>query len=193
MALLPYADPQTAPPDVREVLSALPDLNLFRMVSQAPTMLRPWLGLGGALLTSLELDPLLREFAVLQVAQSAGCDYERIQHEAMAAGVGATADQIALLAGPPADRLESAMARAFTPADRAVIDITDEVVATGRAGESRLVTLGAHLSDREIVELLLVIGYYVGIALLAETLRLDPDEPAQMAVVDAAIHAEDIR
>jgi hypothetical protein len=39
------------------------------------------------------------------------------------------------------------------------------------------------------VELLLVVGHYLGIARLAETVRLDLDEPAQMAVVDLAAGA----
>jgi hypothetical protein len=42
----------------------------------------------------------------------------------MAAGIGATASQVALLTGPPADRLERALARGFTPASQAVIDVT---------------------------------------------------------------------
>ncbi len=78
------------------------------------------------------------------------------------------------------------MHQACTPGQQAVISFTNEVAGPGRVTESDVVAPREHLSDRSIVELLLVIGHYSGIALLAETLRLDLDESAQMAVVDLA-------
>lgn len=182
MALLPYVDPRDAPPDIGEILAAMPDLNLFRLVAQAPTALRPWLGLGGALLTDLELDPVLRELTILQVAQSTGCDYERVQHEPIAIGVGATPDQVALVGIPPEKR--STVADTFSVAERAVLDLADEMVRTGQGAPSQVAALREHLSDRAIVELLLVVGHYVGVALLAKTLRVDPDGPIQLGAVD---------
>jgi len=156
------------------------------MVAQAPTLFGPWLALGGAILASLELDPLLRELAILQVARTSGCKYERLQHGAIAVGVGASSEQVTLLATPTESRAQDAMRCAFTPGQRAVISFTDHVVGPGRIAEAEVVALREHLSDRGIVELLLVIGHYSGIALLAEAVRLDLDESAQMAVVDLA-------
>src|SRR5205807_1844496 len=69
MARLPYIDAEHAPDRVREALDAIPPLNIFRMVATAETAFRPWLALGGALLGSLELDPRLRELAILRVAR----------------------------------------------------------------------------------------------------------------------------
>jgi len=186
MALIPYVDPTAAPQEVRELLDLLPDLHVFQMVGQAPTLFGPWLALGGAILAKLELDPLLRELAILQVASSMGCEYERVQHGAIAAGVGATSEQVMLLATARESRDQDGMRRAFTSDQLAVISFTDHVAGPGRAPEEEVVALRKHLSDRSIVELLLVIGHYFGIALLAETVRLDLDEPAQMAVVDLA-------
>jgi AhpD family alkylhydroperoxidase len=189
MALIPYVNSQSAPSEVRELLDFLPDLHVFRMVGQAPTLFGPWLEFGGAILATLELDPLLRELAILQVASTVGCDYERLQHEAIAEGVGATSDQIKLLAIPRESRDQDAVNRAFAPAQRTVISFTDQVAGPGRASEGEVLALREHLSDRCIVELLLVVGHYLGIARLAETVRLDLDEPAQMAVVDLAAGA----
>jgi len=186
MALIPYVDPKGAAQEVRELLDVLPDLHVFRMVAQAPTLFGPWLALGGAILASLELDPLLREVAILQVASASGCEYERLQHEAIAGGVGASSEQVTLLATPTESRDQDAMDLSFTTSQRAVIRFTDQVVGPRRVAEADVVALRKHLSDRSIVELLLVIGHYSGIALLAETLRLDLDESAQMAVVDLA-------
>ena len=189
MPLIPYVVPEDATREVRELLDVLPDLSVFRVVAQASTLFGPWLALGGAILTSLELDPLIRELAILQVACTSGCAYERRQHEAIAIGVGATDEQVTLLATPCEHRDEAAMHRAFTPVQRSVLAFTQQAAGPGRPSEGEVAALRAHLSDRGIVELLLVIGHYAGIALLAETVRLDPDEPAQMAVVDLAAAA----
>src|ERR1039458_5239128 len=186
MALIPYVDPKSAPQEVRKLLDVLPDLHVFHMVAQAPTLFGPWLALGGAILASLELEPLLRELAILQVACTSGCEYERLQHEGIAIGVGASREQVTLLATPAESRDQDAMERAFSTGQRAAMRFTDQVVGPGRVAEAEVVALREHLSDRSIVELLLVIGHYSGIALLAETVRLDLDESAQMAVVDLA-------
>ena len=44
---------------MREALDALPPLNIFRMLAHADSAFIPYLGLGGVLLTQLELDPKL--------------------------------------------------------------------------------------------------------------------------------------
>ena len=93
-------DPAQAAPRVREALEALPPLGVFRMIANAETAFRPWLAFGGALLGALELDPKLRELAILRVAAIVDCDYERAQHEGIATGVGARPEQVAaVLAG----------------------------------------------------------------------------------------------
>jgi 4-carboxymuconolactone decarboxylase len=186
MALIPYVDPEQAPNEVRDLLEVLPDLHVFRLVGQAPTLFGPWLALGAAILANLELDPLLRELAILQVASTLDCEYERLQHATIAAGVGATSEHVAMLGSPSSGRDHDEMNRIFTPLQRAVVDFTDQVVAPGAVPEVDVIALREHLSDRCIVELLLVIGHYSAIATVAETVRLDLDEPADMAVVELA-------
>lgn len=180
MAHLPYVDPAAAAPPVREALDALPDLHVFQMIAQAQTAFRPWLAFGGALLATLDLAPVLRELAILQVAHTAGSDYERVQHTAIAIGVGVVPDQIAALtrgdlAGP-----------AFTPLQTQVMSFTTVAVQAGRVPAPLVAGLAEQLGPRQVVELLLVIGYYLGVAVLAESVGLDPDAPADMAVVDTA-------
>src|SRR5256886_16662338 len=108
MARLPYVDPSSAPPRVREALEALPPLNIFRTLAHAETAFRPAMRLGGAILGEGELDPRRRELAILRTAAVTGAEYEWIQHEAIARGVGASEEQIAAVkAGDPhADGLE---------------------------------------------------------------------------------------
>lgn len=180
MAHLPYLDAATAAPAVAETLDALPDLHLFEMVAHAQSAFRPWLEFGGALLATLELDPILRELAILHVAQLAGSDYERVQHTAIGAAVGVTTDQIAALAS---GQLHTS---SFTPLQAKVLAFTAAAVQANRVPAPIVTSLAREIGPRQVVELLLVIGYYLGVALLAESVGLDPDQPAQMAVVDIA-------
>ena len=58
MARLPYA----------EISDRLPQLNIFRLIANAQTAFRPFMEFGRALLVDLELDPVVREQAILRVA-----------------------------------------------------------------------------------------------------------------------------
>ena len=94
MARLPYVDPAAASPPVREALDALPPLNIFRMLAHADSAFVPYLGLGGVLLAQLELDPRLRELAILLVAAHTGAEYEWIQHVGISRALGIRDEQI---------------------------------------------------------------------------------------------------
>ncbi len=53
-------------------------------------------------------------------------------------------------------------------------------------GAGLVAEVEAALSAREVVELLLVVAHYHGLALLLNTTGVEPDPPAGMSVVDAA-------
>src|SRR4051794_34871383 len=109
MARIEPLDPGAAPDDVREALENLPPLNIFRTLAHAETAFRPFLRFGGAVLGQMQLDPVVRELAILTVAKEADAEYEWIQHLAIAKAVGATDEQIAALeAGADADLLDPA-------------------------------------------------------------------------------------
>jgi AhpD family alkylhydroperoxidase len=172
--------PAEATPKVGKTLEALPPLGVFRMVAHAETAFRPWLALGGAILGSLQLDPRLRELAILRVAAIAGCDYERTQHEGIAIGVGARPEQVAAVVAGRSSGPE------FNAEEVLVLRFVGEVIESQGAGEDLVAELEAALSAREVVELLLVISHYHGLALLLNTTGVPPDPPSAMAVVEAA-------
>ena len=116
MAQLPYVDPANAPEPVRDALGRVPALNIFRMMANADSAFRPWLRWGAALLGELQLDPLLREVAILRVARlTPHAEYEWVQHVPIALAVGATEEQVAAL-----DRDEPE-AECFSEAERRVL------------------------------------------------------------------------
>jgi alkylhydroperoxidase family enzyme len=180
LARLPYPDPDSSPEPVREALAALPPLNIFRMLSHAETAFRPFLRFGGAILGRLELDPKLRELAIIQVAADAGAEYEWVQHVAIARHVGVSDAQIAAVQegrlGDPS----------LADAERAVLGFTREVVAGPRVSDATFASVREQLSPQEIVELLLTVGNYLMLARVMTTLELELDDPAGERVLGSA-------
>jgi 4-carboxymuconolactone decarboxylase len=172
VARLPYADPERLPEKARDALDAMPPLGVFRMMAHAETAFRPWLRWGGELMSSLALDPLLRELAILRVARlTPHAEYEWVQHAPIARSVGASEDQVAAL------ERDDVEAECFSDAERAVLRFTTEVVREARASDATFEQVTALLSARELIELMMVIGQYMMLARVMATTELDLDEP----------------
>jgi 4-carboxymuconolactone decarboxylase len=181
VARLPYPDLAGAPEPVREALQALPPLNIFRMLAHAQTSLRPFLRFGGAILGRLELDPRLRELAILQVAARSEAEYEWVQHVAIGRQVGLRDEQIEAVKRGDIDS-----SPALSELERAVLLFAAEVVAGPTVSDSTFAAVSERLSPREIVELLLTIGNYLMLARVMTTLQLEIDEPAGGQALRAA-------
>jgi alkylhydroperoxidase family enzyme len=179
MARLPYVDPAKAPEQVRETLERLPvKLNIFRMMAHAETSFRPMMSLGMSILAQQQLDAKLRELIILRVGSLSQARYEWVQHVPIALAAGASEAQIGALErgdieGP------------FDTLERAVLRFATEVVKQVRAGDEAFAAVAALLSPREVVEVVLTIGYYMMIARLLETTAVDMDPPAGTRIVDA--------
>jgi alkylhydroperoxidase family enzyme len=180
MARLPYADPQTASPDVREALDALPALNIFAMLAHADTAFIPYLTLGGVLLTQLELNPKLRELAILLVAAHTGAEYEWAQHVGISRTIGIDDEQIAAV------QRGDLQATCLNPDARILLGFTYEVLQRPRPDDDAFTAMRERFPPRQIVELLLVIGNYHMLARIMTTLDIDLDPAAGSAVIDEA-------
>lgn len=181
MARLDYIDPESAPDRVRQALDRLPPLNVFRMLAHAETVFEPWLRMSGAMLSQLVLDEGLRELAILQVAKQTEAEYEWVQHVAIGTHAGVTSDQIRAV---QEGRIDSA--ECLDGSQRAVLALTQAVVAGPRVGDDLFAEARRHLNPREIVELLMVIGNYAALARVMTVLELDLDPAVGDAVVEAA-------
>ena len=179
MARIPYVDLEAASQRVREELEKLPaKLNIFRMVANAETLLPHFLRLGGAILSRQQLDARLRELVILRVARLSPSEYEWTQHVPIGKACGITQEQIdALAAG-------NAAAACFDETDRLVLRFTEETVRDVRVSDATLAAATARFSRREIVELILTVGFYMMVARLLETTGVDIDPPAGLAIVD---------
>jgi alkylhydroperoxidase family enzyme len=161
MARLPYADiPERTPP-----------LNIFKLLANAQTAFRPFMQYGLVLLRDLEVDPVVREQAILRVAAlTPGAEYEWVQHEAIGRAVGMTDEQIeACRSGDP---------------DDLVLRFTEEVVRDASPSDETFAAMTERFSAQEIVELLLVIGQYMALARVMATAQIDLDEPIGVKLID---------
>ena len=182
MARIPYVDPANASPAIRDALDRLPaKLNIFRMIAHADTALKPFLRLGGAILGQLELSPRLRELVILRVARLSPSIYEWTQHVPIARASGITTEQIAAL------ERDQASAACFDDTDRLVLRLTDEAVRDVRVSDQTFAAAAARFSHREIVELLLTVGFYMMVARLLESLAVDVDPPAGTTITDSIV------
>lgn len=154
-----------------------PDLGLFRLVARCASIVEPWHAYLSALHTSLELDPRLRELAILQVAHDESCDYERVQHEAIARRLGVDEGTIRSLA-------DGAPRGALPPPTVAALCVAREVLRDGAASPTAIGDLIARVGERQAVELVLVVGQYIALARLLKTFAVPVDAPVVSTAPD---------
>ena len=180
MALIPYANIEQLPSDVKATFERLPTrLNIMKMLANAETCFAPFVRFGTALLSKQQLDAALREIVILQVVHIEGGEYEWVQHVPIGIAVGVTQAQIDAI---KANRFD---ADCFSDRDRATMKLAKEVVNDVRASEESVRNAAKFLSPREMVEVMLTIGNYMMAARLTETLRVEIDPPAGAKVLDA--------
>ena len=181
MARLPYVTPeQTASPEVKQTFAQLPTLlNVFKMMAHAETTFRPLVRLGSAILAQQKLPARLRELAILRVASLSPCRYEWVQHVSLAMLMGVTRLQV--------DAIEKGEihARCFDETEQAVLELATELTHGVRGSDATLARLRECFSPREIVELILAIGYYMMIARLIETTGVEIEPPSEQVANQA--------
>lgn len=180
MTRLPYLDPGAASPEVREALEALPPLNILRVLAHAESAFIPYLGLAGALLASLELDPRLRELAILLVAKRTDAEYEWIQHVGISKALGIPDEQISAV------EHSELQADCLDPDARVALRFVSEILERPRVDDEVFAALSDRFPPRQIVELLVVTGTYQMLARIMTTLEIDLDLPIGSTVVDEA-------
>jgi alkylhydroperoxidase family enzyme len=171
MARLTYADTESAPSSIRETLDRHPVVFL-RMLAHAEGAFDTWMEYTTALLAESEVDPLLRELAILELSRLRGSEYQWLQHAALARAVGASPDQIAAIKEGREDD------SSLTEEQREVLRLSREITLEGEAGEEVVAAVAARLGPRQLVELVLVTGHWLAICSLVGTFGLQPDLPA---------------
>ena len=177
MTRIPYADPAAVSERTAAALRAVPPLNVFRVLAVADQAFPAFLRLTGGLWNDAELSPRRRELAILHVAHLTGAAYEWHQHVAVARLCDITDAEIAAI--------ETGDLAPFGEDDRALLEMTAVIVRRERAGEPLFAATRRALTDRELIELHLVVAIYAGLAGLMTNLDLDLDAQLGAELIDA--------
>jgi alkylhydroperoxidase family enzyme len=171
MSRIPYYEVENATGKHAEFLGKLgTDLNIYRMLANSEYGLKGFVRMGNALLHRCELDPTLRELAILRVGRLSRAAYEVFQHERIAREVGVAEEKIGALRDATVD------APVFSDNEKAVLRFTDDVVRNVRASDKALKAVEAFLSRGALVELTLTIGYYMMVCRFLETTGVEGEE-----------------
>jgi alkylhydroperoxidase family enzyme len=145
-------------------------LNIFGVLGRHPKLLKRFNLMGGFILNKGLLPAREREIVILRVGWNAQAKYEFGQHTVIGERVGLTGDEIAGLAGGVYD---------WTADDAALIALADELHADDCISDATWASLTTRWSDEEMIELLVVAGFYrlVSGFLNSAGVRLDDGVP----------------
>lgn len=177
MARIPYPDVQNLPPDLRELLTQL-NLNIFLMWAHSVNTVGIIVKLGAAQFANLELPRSVRELVTLFEARANSADYEWVQHVAPSKAAGIADEQLAAL-----ERGELSDAY-FNPQELAALQLAAAVQAGPQVPDAVFDSARKHLSDRQIVELVGLVGYYWMLGRVATVFQVDLDVAQGTEVYD---------
>ena len=133
MARIAYPDPSDVAELMRRFQPPLQHMNIGRMVSHAPTLVAPYYNTYAAALQPLELDPQLRQLAILRVAERASAEYVLVQHRALSKLAGLTDQQISAARPPDLDSISYwSDSTCYSHVQKLVLAFADEVIAGPR-------------------------------------------------------------
>jgi AhpD family alkylhydroperoxidase len=146
--------------------------NLFTTLGRHRRLFRGWLRFAGRLMPGGKLPRRETELAILRVAHRRGCDYELAHHVRMGRRAGLGDAELAAVAadGDPE-------AACFSARERALLAAADELHA-GDLGDATWERLRQSFSEREAIELCLLVGHYEMLATTISALRIEPDLPS---------------
>jgi uncharacterized peroxidase-related enzyme len=176
-ARVPYIDREDLPEGERVLYDNLskerggrPVGNIFRALANAPNLLRRFLGLGNELRNATQLDPRLRELALMTVGRITGADYEFTHHWNISLQVGVRREQLEQLSA-----FETAAV--FSDHERAVMRYAAEATTSIKVSDATFDALRGFLDNRRITELVMNVAFYNAVVrvLIPLGVELEPD------------------
>lgn len=176
-ARIPPLEPPYAP-ELQELLQkmtppAAPNiLALFRTLARHPVMAERMTAWGGFLLGKRATLPLRdREIVIDRVCALCGAGYEWGVHVAAFAGAaGFDEAQVRAIADPRGDLL------ALPERDRLLVRAVDELHATSTIGDTLWAELSATWSQEQLLELLMLAGWYRAISYVCNAARVPAED-----------------
>jgi AhpD family alkylhydroperoxidase len=140
-------------------------LNIHQVVGHSPKMLRAQAAYAHAMREESALPRDLQELLILRVAQVNDSDYEQTVHKPIALACGVSPAKIEAL---PKWR----SATVYDAKERAALAFVDQAAASGDVDDGVFDAASKLFSRQEIVELTVLVGWYVGNARFVRALRI---------------------
>ena len=143
---------------------------LFTTLGRARGLFWAWLHFAGRLMPGGRLPRRESELVILRVATLARSDYELTHHRRLGRRAGLSEDELArVVEGPDAP--------GWSQRERLLLRAADELHELRDVTDETWSGLAAHLDERRLIELLLLVGHYEMLATTLHALRVSPDAP----------------
>src|SRR5512135_65035 len=144
-------------------------INIYRLMLHSPALANAWFDLNQAVRYGTEIDGQSRELAVIRVAILNNVEYvQRAHGPAYALKEGLTPEQVAAIANWQASNL-------FGVQQRALLAYTDAMTRDIEVPDAVFANVRKHLSERQTVELTMLIGAYNMLTRFLKALKVDPE------------------
>jgi alkylhydroperoxidase family enzyme len=176
MARLPYLEPEQVAPQYRDMLKR--NTNLHKLLVNSPEMARAFNGVGGYIRFKSNLDPRLRELAILQVGWLERSEYEFTHHVKIGKEFGITDEDISGLIAETEGKPSN-----LEPLAKVILKGAREMARELAMSEATFAEIKNHLSDEHMVDLVLTIAFYCAVVRVLATMKID-NEPHYKEVLE---------
>ncbi|MFF5569114.1 carboxymuconolactone decarboxylase family protein [Streptomyces sp. NPDC012623] len=170
MPRIPCLGPEALPESLRS-LDEGRIINLFKVLAHAPNAVEPIARVAAALLAAGGLSPADRELVILTCAMRYESEYEWAQHVPLSRAAGVTDEQRAALRRGDHD------AAVLSPAQRGLVRFAAAAADHPQVSDSVYAGASRHYDDEQLVETLIVVGFYFLVARVCTVLDVEIDAP----------------
>ncbi|WP_378743292.1 carboxymuconolactone decarboxylase family protein [Nocardia brasiliensis] len=144
------------------------DAHLFSTLGRTGGLFRGWLHYSGKLMPGGRLPRHESELVILRVAHLRGCEYEMDHHIRLGKRAGVTPEIL--------DRLRTGPdAPGWSDKHRALLAAVDQLVRTRDLDDAHWASLAEHYDERSLIEIVLLVNQYEGLASTITALRIQRD------------------
>jgi alkylhydroperoxidase family enzyme len=168
-AHIAYPKDEDLDPELRELISVLPPLNLFRMLGNAPASIKEFLEMGGSILMRSQFDARKREIAILRVGHVNNAPYVWHHHVEIGKTTGITDEEIEKIAcdGPVTSLDEEG---------NLLCRVAEEISRDVRLSDEALAQIVERYGNRGATELILCCCWFCLAARFTESTRVEVEE-----------------
>lgn len=149
---------------------SLPIPPILGLLARRPDIGGPWLAFSGALIERGLLSPRDRELLILRVGTRTGCRYLWSQHLRMGVAAGLSQSEISAV------REETPESSIWSQRDLDLLGATDQMLDDRVVADATWRRLTGYFGEAELIELLFLIGSYICLAMVLNSVGLEAQE-----------------